>query len=66
MPRSMLADCDCCDSIGLYDFTCTRCLACLYIAAFPREQPVLRAKWHASMTKERLDEIRKHVEELRR
>ena len=57
--------CDCCDSIGLYDFNCNRCLARLYVAAFPREQPFMRAKWHSSMSKEQVDEILEHVGELR-
>lgn len=51
-------------SEGLYDFGCARCLARLYLAALPREQPVMKARWHANMSEEDLQAIREQVEQL--
>ena len=39
-------------------------MARYYVAALPREKPVLRAKWHSELDKESISEIRRYIEQL--
>jgi hypothetical protein len=55
--------CQCCDSIGLYDFNCKRCIARLYVRALPREQQATSKVWRATLTPEEQDEMRRLIEE---
>ena len=49
------------DSYGIFDFSCKRCIARLYVQGTEREQAITRAKWRATLTAAEIEEMKELV-----
>jgi hypothetical protein len=57
--------CDCCGTLGLYDWNCLRCQARAYVRALPREREITAAAMKQAMDEQQQAEFRVLIEEER-